>query len=139
MKSKSNDKNNDYAYEENSGIFLVNGNSKSSIINLPSSQNREIKSIIIDTIKVNTSIFTNSKVKLDYSIIISKQNGITISSINFKVYKICDGFNYKIPVNTNLFYSNGNLNESFDILNLTIYDDSICDIKNCMYILEATF
>ena len=139
MKYKSNDKNNNYYYEENSGIFFVNGNNQSSIINLPSSQNREMKSIIINTINVNTSIFINSKVKLDYNIIISKQNGITISNINFKVYKICDGFNYRIPINTNLFYRNSNLNESFDILNLTVYDDSICGTKNCMYILEATF
>ena len=60
MKYKSNDKNNNYYYEENSGIFFVNGNNQSSIINLPSSQNREMKSIIINTINVNTSIFINS-------------------------------------------------------------------------------
>ncbi|MDV4149248.1 DUF4489 domain-containing protein [Clostridium sp. AL.422] len=124
-------------YDKNNNIYCVGGNCKTSIINLPISQNEEKKSCIIDAININTSSCSDYKVRIDYVINVFKESGIIISNMNFHVYKICEGVNYKIPVNTNLFYSNNTLSKSIDLLNLTVYDDGFCGSKKCVYLLEV--
>lgn len=120
-----------------SDIFFKNGNYNSNIIYLDISRIDSKKSFIIDTININTPLCSDYKVKLDYNINIFKGIGVTIPNITFQVFKTCEGFNYNIPVNTTLSYSNNNLDERNDLINFTVYDDVVCGSGRCSYMLEV--
>lgn len=118
-------------------IFIINGNQKSNIINLPITEDKSKKSIIVDSINIDTSCCYDITIKLEFNINIFKGKGMTISKINFQVFKICDNTMCKVPVGESLVYNNNNLNESIDLFNITLYDKEICNGKRCIYLLEA--
>lgn len=118
-------------------VFIINGNRKSNIINLPIKEDTSEKSIIVDSINIDTSCCYDTNIKLEFNINIFKGKGVKISKINFQVFKICDNTNCKVPVGQSLVYNNNNLNESVDLFNITVYDNEICNGKRCIYLLEA--
>lgn len=136
-------KNNYYLYEKKincissyKNFFIKNGSQRSNIIDLPIAEDRNTKSIIINSINIDTSCCYDTNIKLDFNINIFKGKGMTISKINFQVFKICDDIDSKIPVGDSITYNNNNLNDSVDLFNITIYDE-VCNCKRCIYLLEA--
>lgn len=119
-------------------LFFVNGSFKSILVNLPISQNEPRKTIVIDTITINTSCYCEPEIKIDFNVNILRNQRVQVNGINFQVYKICDNISYKVPVGGNFFYQNSNLNSGTDLLQIKVYDDNICNSERCTYVLEAT-